>query len=55
MNKKYTVPIGVCPKGQFSKNAAYLERGMPCFAFVHTNAVLVSKIDRLVNKKGSLV
>jgi len=33
-------------KGQFYKNTAYLERGMPYFAFVSTNAVLVSKIDK---------
>ena len=33
-------------KGQFSKNTVYLERGMPYFAFVSTNAVLVSKIDK---------
>ena len=34
------------PKGQFYKNTAYLERGMPYFAFVATNAVLVRKIDK---------
>ena len=33
-------------KGQFYKNTAYLERGMPYFDFVSTNAVLVSKIDK---------
>ena len=38
--------IGLYPKGQFSKNTVYLERGMPYFAFVATNAVLVSKIDK---------
>ena len=27
------------------KNTAYLERGMPYFAFVATNIVLVRKID----------
>ena len=35
--------MGVYPKGQFFKNTAYLERGMPYFAFVSTNAVLVKK------------
>ena len=35
------------PKGQFCKNTVYLERGMPYFAFVSTNAVLVRKIDEL--------
>ena len=34
-------------KGQFCKNTVYLERGMPYFAFVSTNAVLVSKIDKV--------
>ena len=34
-------------KGQFSKNTVYLERGMPYFVFVDTNAVLVRKIDKL--------
>ena len=34
-------------KGQFCKNTVYLKRGMPYFAFVDTNAVLVSKIDKL--------
>ena len=38
--------MGVYPKGQFFKNTAYLERGMPYFAFVSTNAVLVRKIDK---------
>ena len=37
--------IGLYPKGQFSKNTVYLERGMPYFAFVDTNAVLVKKMD----------
>jgi len=32
-------------KGQFCKNTVYLERGMPYFAFVDTNAVLAGKID----------
>ena len=32
-------------KGQFCKNTVYLERDMPCFAFVSTKAVLVRKID----------
>ena len=36
-----------CSKGQFFRNTAYLERGMPYFAFVDTNAVLVRKIDEL--------
>ena len=30
-------------KGQFFSNTVYLERGMPYFAFVDTNAVLVKK------------
>ena len=33
-------------KGQFF-NTVYLKRGMPYFAFVATNAVLVRKIDEL--------
>jgi hypothetical protein len=28
------------------QNTVYLERGMPYFAFVSTNAVLVRKIDK---------
>ena len=28
------------------KNTVYLERGMPYFAFVSTNTVLVRKIDK---------
>ena len=36
--------IGASPKGQFSKNTVYLERGIPYFAFVGTNAVLVRKM-----------
>ena len=36
-------------KGQFSKNTVYLEKGMPYFVFVDTNAVLVRKIDRNKN------
>ena len=35
------------------EDTAYLERGMPYFAFMYTNAVLVRKIDKLemnVNK-----
>ena len=32
-------------KNKHKKNTVYLERGMPYFAFVDTNAVLVSKID----------
>ena len=38
--------LGSCPKGQFCRNTVYLERGMPYFAFVDTNAVLVRKIDK---------
>ena len=38
--------LGSYPKGQFCKNTVYLERGMPYFAFVSTNVVLVKKIDR---------
>ena len=34
-------------KGQFFKNTVYLKRGIPYFAFVTTNAVLVRKIDKL--------
>ena len=34
-------------KGQFCKNTVYLERGMPYFAFVDTNSVLVRKIDKV--------
>ncbi len=30
-------------KGQFFSNTVYLERGMPYFAFMATNAVLVKK------------
>ena len=33
-------------KGQFCKNTVYLERDMPYFAFVSTNAALVRKIDK---------
>ncbi len=33
------------PKGQFFKNTVYLERSIPYFAFVSTNAVLVRKFD----------
>ena len=32
------------------ENTAYLERDMPYFAFVSTNAVLVRKNDRKVSK-----
>ena len=40
--------IELYSKGQFCKNTVYRERGMPYFfAFVTTNAVLVSKIDKL--------
>ena len=37
--------IELYPKGQFNKDTAYLEIGMPYLAFVYTNAVLVRKID----------
>ena len=37
--------IGLYPKGQFLKNTAYLERGMPYFAFLNSNAEFVKKID----------
>ena len=39
------------------KNTAYLERGVPYFAFVDTNAVLVRKIDLDIDerKKGLFV
>ncbi len=40
------MPIGLYTKGQFFKNTVYLERGIPYFAFVSTNAVLVRKIDK---------
>ncbi len=33
-------------KGQFCKNTVYLEKGMPYFVFVETNAVLVRKNDK---------
>ena len=38
-------PIGSYSKGQFYKDTAHLEIGMPYLAFVYTNAVLVRKID----------
>ena len=44
--KEKSKSLGSCPKGQFCKNTVYLERGMPYFAFVSTNAVLVKKIDK---------
>ena len=44
---KRSTPLGSYPKGQFCNNTVYLERGMPYFAFVATNAVLVRKIDKL--------
>ena len=44
--KKLGLSLERHSKGQFYKNTAYLERGMPYFAFVSTNAVLVSKIDK---------
>ena len=45
-NPKRGGPIGVYPKGQFYKDTAHLEIGMPYLAFVNTNAVLVRKIDK---------
>jgi hypothetical protein len=40
------------PEGQFFVNTVYLERGIPYFAFVSENAMLVGKIDKSqVNKK----
>ena len=44
----------VPPEEQFFKNRAYLERGMPYFAFVDTNAVLVRKIEKLLDKHKKL-
>ena len=44
---KKSKPLASGAKGQFCKNTVYLERGMPCFAFVNTNAVLVRKIDEV--------
>jgi len=38
--------FGSYSKGQFYGNTVYLERGMPYFAFVSENAVLVGKIDK---------
>ena len=46
LHTKKSKPIGASPKGQFSKNTVYLERGIPYFAFVGTNAVLVRKNDK---------
>ena len=46
MQSKNPLSLGSYPKGQFCKNTVYLERGMPYFAFVDTNAVLVRKIDK---------
>ena len=46
MNYKEEAVMGVCPKGQFYKDTAHLEIGMPYLAFVYTNAVLVRKIDK---------
>ena len=42
-----TPPLERHSKGQFCVNTVYFERGMPYFAFVSTNAVLVRKIDKL--------
>ena len=47
-SEKKHLPLQSYSKGQFCKNTAYLERGMPYFAFVSTNAVLAGgKIDKL--------
>ena len=43
-NAKYGIPL--LRYTVFLKNTAYLERDVPCFAFVITNAVLVRKIDK---------
>ena len=48
-NKKLDA-IELYSKGQFYENTAYLERDMPYFAFVSTNAVLVRKNDRKASK-----
>ena len=45
-NKEKSDAIERYSKGQFFSNTVYLERGMPYFAFVDTNAVLVRKIDK---------
>ena len=42
---KNPLTLGSYPKGQLYKNAVYLERDIPYFAFVSTNAVLVRKIS----------
>ena len=47
VSNKKTRLLGSYPKGQFCKNTVYLERGMPYFAFVDTNAVLVRKIEKI--------
>ena len=44
--KKADCQLELHSKGQFFKNTVYLKRGMPYFAFVGTNAVLVRKIDK---------
>ena len=41
--QKRAAPFVTYPKGQFFKNTVYLERGMPYFVFVFTNALLVKK------------
>lgn len=43
--KKHIKAIGSYSKGQFYKDTAHLEIGVPYLAFVYTNAVLVKKID----------
>ena len=44
--EKIQAAIECYSKGRFFSNTVYLERGMPYFAFVDTNAVLVRKIDK---------
>ena len=44
-DKKRIQAIMSYSKGQFYKDTAHLEIGMPYLAFVYTNAVLVRKID----------
>ena len=43
--------LGSYSKGQFFKNTVYLERGMPYFGFVSTNAVLVRKNRQTIGGK----
>ena len=44
--KKRHVRLASGAKGQFYKNTVYFVRGMPYFAFLDANAVLVRKIDK---------